>query len=45
MQNCRVKGLIRSIRGLIRSMTKNPDDYDERHMKIKFNSGNNLPFK
>ena len=45
MQNCRVKDLIRSIRGLIRSMTKNPDDYDERHMKIKFNSGNNLPFK
>ena len=24
-------------------MTKSPDDYDERHMKIKFNSGNNLP--
>ena len=42
MQNCRVKDLIRSIRGLIRSMAKNPDDYGEKHMKIKFNSGNNL---
>ena len=26
------------IRDLIRSITKNSDDYDEKYMKIKFNS-------
>ena len=26
------------IRDFIRSVTKNPDDYDEKYMKIKFNS-------
>ena len=26
------------IRDLIRSVTKNPDDYDEKYMEIKFNS-------
>ena len=31
------------IRDLIRSRTKNPDDYDEKHMKIKFNSDDELP--
>ena len=27
---------------LIRSITKNPNDYDEKYMKIKFNSHNEL---
>ena len=27
------------IRDLIRSITKNADDYDEKYIKIKFNSG------
>ena len=26
------------IRGSVRSITKNSDDYDEKHMKIKLNS-------
>ena len=28
---------------LIRSITKNSDDYDEKYMKIKFNSDDKLP--
>ena len=31
------------IRDLIRSITKNSDDYDEKFMKIKFNSDDKLP--
>ena len=31
------------IRGLIRSITKNFDDYDEKYIKIKFNSDGELP--
>ena len=31
------------LRDLIRSITKNSDDYDEKYMKIKFNSNNALP--
>ena len=30
------------IRDLIRSMTKNPDDYDENYLKIKLNSDDGL---
>ena len=30
------------IRDLIRSITKNPDDYEKIYMKIKFNSDNEL---
>ena len=30
-------------RDLIRSVTKNADDYDEKYMKIKFNSDEELP--
>ena len=30
-------------RDLIRSVTKNADDYDEKYMKIKFNSDGELP--
>ena len=33
------------IRDLIRLKTKNPDDYDEKYMKIKFNSEDELPLK
>ena len=31
------------IRDLIRSINKNSDDYDERYMKINFNSDDELP--
>ena len=31
------------IRDLLRSVTKNSDDYDEKYMKIKFNSDDELP--
>ena len=31
------------IRDLIRSITKNLNDYDEKYMKIKFDSDDNLP--
>ena len=31
------------IRDLNRSITKNSDDYDEKYMKIKFNSDDELP--
>ena len=31
------------IRDLIRSMTKNSDDYDKKQTKIKFNSDEELP--
>ena len=31
------------MRDLTRSITKNSDDYDEKYMKIKFDSGDRLP--
>ena len=31
------------IRDLIKLTTKNSDDYDEKYMKIKFNSADELP--
>ena len=31
------------IKDLIRSITKNSDDYDEKYMTIKLNSDNDLP--
>ena len=31
------------IRDLIRSVTKNSNDYDEKHMKIEFNLDDELP--
>ena len=34
---------MKKFRHLIRSITKNSDDYDEKYMKIKFNSDNKLP--
>ena len=33
----------RKIRDLIRPITKNLDGYDEKHMKIKFDSDDDLP--
>ena len=33
------------IRDLIRSITNDSDKYDEKHMKIKFNSDDSLPLK
>ena len=35
--------LLSEIRDLIRSKTNNSDDYDEKYMKIKFNSDDDLP--
>ena len=35
--------LLSKIRDLIRSITKNSDDYAEKYMKIKFNSDEKLP--
>ena len=44
------KGIIKNyekswskIRDLIRSMTKNAGDYDEKYVKIKFDLDNDLP--
>ena len=31
------------IKDLIKLVTKNPDDHDEKYMKIRFNSDNELP--
>ena len=31
------------MRDLTRSITKNLDDYDEKHMEVKFDSDDNLP--
>ena len=33
------------IRELIRSITKNSDNYDKKYMKIQFNSNDNLTLK
>ena len=38
-----MKKLCNKIRNLIRSMTRNSDDYDEKYRKIKFNSDDELP--
>ena len=35
--------LLSKIENLIRSLTKNSDDYDKKYMKIKFNSDDELP--
>ena len=37
------KGLWIKIRDLVRSITKDSDDYDEKYMKIKFNDDDELP--
>ena len=35
--------LCSKFRDLIRSITKNPDNYDKKYMKIKFDSDDSLP--
>ena len=37
--------MLSKVKDLIRSITNNSDDYDERYMKIKFNSDDDLPVK
>ena len=37
------KELWNKIRGLIRSITKNSDDYEEKYVKIKYNLDDDLP--
>ena len=39
------KELWNKIRNLIRSITNKSDNYDEKYIKIKFNSGDDLPLK
>ena len=39
----RYEELWSKIRDFIRSVTKNSDDYNEKYMKIKFNSDDDLP--
>ena len=39
----KLKNMWSKIRDLIRSITKNSNDYDEKYMKIKFNSDDELP--
>ena len=39
----RYEDLWSKIRNLIRSITKNSDDYDEKYIKIKFNLDDELP--
>ena len=41
----RYEELWNKIRDLIRSITKTSDDYDEKYMKIKLNSEDELPLK
>ena len=43
MKKC--KELLSKIRDLIRSITKNSVDYDEKYMKIKFNLDDDLSLK
>ena len=42
-ENKKYTELWSKIRDLIRSMTKNSNDYDKKYMKIKFNSDDKLP--
>ena len=34
---------MKNVRDLMRSITKSSDDYDEKYLKIKFNSDEELP--
>ena len=43
VKNKRYGKLWSKIQDLIRSITKNSEDYDEKYVKIKFNSDNKLP--
>ena len=42
-KNEKYEELWHKIRDLIRSITKSSDDYDEKYVKIKFNSDDELP--
>ena len=42
-KNKKYKEMWIKIKDLIRSLTKNSDNYDEKYMKIKFNSDDELP--
>ena len=42
-QRKKYKELWSKIRDLIRSINKNSDNYDEKYIKIKFNSDDELP--
>ena len=42
-KNWKYEDLWIKIRDLIRSITKNSNGYDEKYMKIKFNSDDELP--
>ena len=37
--------LWKNVKDLVRSVNNNSDDYNEKYMKIKFNSDNNLPLR
>ena len=41
-KNLKYEELWSKIRDLIRSITQNSDDYDEKYMKMKFNSDDEL---
>ena len=41
--NGKYKELLGKTRDLIRTITENPDDYDEKYIKIKFNYDDELP--
>ena len=43
VKNKRYGKLWSKIQYLIRSITENSEDYDEKYVKIKFNSDNKLP--
>ena len=43
VKNKRYGKLWSKIQDLIRSITENSEDYDEKYVKIKFNSDNKLP--
>ena len=43
VKNKRYGKLWSKIQDLIRSITENSEDYDEKYVKIKFNSNNKLP--
>ena len=41
----KLEELLSKIRHLIRSITENADDYDEKYRRIKFNLDDKLPLK
>ena len=39
------ENILRKVQDLIRSINNNSENYDEKFVKIKFNSDNDLPLK